>query len=393
MVLPKACFAHLCSMQPMYFDHNSTTPVDPQVLDAMLPYFSLKFGNAASSTHALGWTASAAVEKAREQVASLIGAEPGEIIFTSGATESLNLAIRGAMAAYSEKGRHLVVCATEHKAVLDTTLDLEKQGAEVSVLGVDREGRIDLQELESLLRTDTVLVAVMMANNETGVIQDTHAIGDLTRSKHVLHLCDTTQAAGKMRIDVNDQRIDLCTLSAHKLYGPKGCGALYVRRKSPRVTLLPECTGGGHERGLRAGTLNVPGIVGLGEACRLAGERLWDYALHTSRWRTFFEQMICVEHKLGRINGSTRYRLPNTTNITFHHTLASKLMTALPDMAFSAGSACTSALDLPSHVLEAMGLTLEEIRSTARFSFGMHTTETEVNNAIFRIGEVLTRKA
>lgn len=375
-------------MQPMYFDHNSTTPVDPQVLDAMLPFFSLKFGNASSSTHAYGWTASAAVEKAREQVAALIGAEPVEIVFTSGATESLNLAIRGAMAAYAEKGRHIVVCATEHKAVLDTALDLEKQGAEVSMLGVDREGRIDLQELESLLRMDTLLVAVMMANNETGVLQDSEAIGALARSKQVLHLCDTTQAAGKMRIDVNDQRIDLCTLSAHKLHGPKGCGALYVRRKRPRVTLLPECTGGGHERGLRAGTLNVPGIVGLGEACRLAGERLWDYALHTSRWRTFFEQMICVEHKLGRINGSTRYRLPNTTNITFHQTQTSKLMTALPDMAFSAGSACSSALDLPSHVLNAMGLTLEEIRSSARFSFGIHTTEEEVKIAIARLAEV-----
>jgi cysteine desulfurase len=376
----------------MYFDHNSTTPVDPQVLEAMLPYFSQKFGNAASSTHAYGRMCSDAVEKAREQVAALIGGEPGEIIFTSGATESLNLAMRGAMAAYSEKGRHLVICATEHKAVFDTAADLEKQGAEVSILCVDREGRIDLGELESLLRDDTVLVAVMMANNETGVLQDSASVGELARAKQVLHLCDTTQALGKMRVDVNEHRIDLCSISGHKFYGPKGCGALYVRRKNPRVTLLPEMTGGGHERGLRAGTLNVPGIVGLGEACRLAGERLWEYGIHTSRWRTFFEQMICVEHKLGRINGSTRHRLPNTTNISFHGIRSRELMNALPELAFSAGSACSSAIDRPSHVLAAMGLTEDESRSSARFSFGIHTTEEEVNRAILRIGELLVRK-
>lgn len=378
-------------MQPMYFDHNSTTPVDPQVLEVMLPYFNQKFGNAASSTHAYGRMASDAVERAREQVAALIGAEPGEIIFTSGATESLNLAMRGAMAAYADKGRHLVICATEHKAVLDTAADLEKRGAEVSILGVDREGRVDLEELETQLRDDTVLVAIMMANNETGVLQDSAAIGEFARAKKVLHLSDTTQTVGKMRVDVNEQSIDLCTISGHKIYGPKGCGALYVRRKNPRVTLLPELTGGGHEGGLRAGTLNVPGIVGLGEACHLAGNRLWEYGVHTSRWRTFFEQMICVEHKLGRINGSTRHRLPNTTSITFQGIRTGELMRTLPEMAFSAGSACTSALDQPSHVLAAMGLAEAEIRSSARFSFGLHTTEMEVNRAILRIAEVLDR--
>lgn len=376
-------------MQPMYFDHNSTTPVDERVLEAMLPYFSQKFGNAASAAHVFGRMASDAVEKSREQVAGLIGAEPGEIVFTSGATESLNLAIRGAMDTYAEKGRHLVICASEHMAVLDTAADLESRGAEVSILGVDREGRTDLDELEKLLRKDTVLVAAMLANNETGVLQDSAAIGELARSRQVLHLCDTSQAVGKIRVHVDEQHIDMCAISGHKLYGPKGCGALYLRRKNPRVSLRPELTGGGQERGLRAGTLNVPGIVGMGEACRLAGERLWDYGSHTSRWRTFFEQMICVEHKLGRINGSTRHRLPNTTNITFHGIRTGELMHALPDLAFSAGSACSSALDRPSHVLKAMGLDENEIRSSARFSFGWHTTEEEVNKAIVRICAVL----
>lgn len=375
-------------MPSIYLDHNSTTPVDTRVLEAMLPYFSEKFGNAASKTHTFGWTAAAVVEKARAQVAELIGAEPSEIIFTSGATESLNLAVRGAMKAYSQKGKHLIVCATEHKAVLDTVHDLRKEGIEHSILPVDREGKIDLETLEKEIREDTVLAAVMMANNETGVLQESRQIGEICRKRNVLHLCDTTQAIGKVRVDVNEERIDLCTLSAHKMYGPKGVGALYVRRKDPRVKLVPEITGGGHELGLRSGTLNVPGIVGLGEACRLAAEQLWDYAMHTSRWRTILEQALTVNQR-GYINGSIKSRLPNTTNIYFPGIRSEQLLKTIPEIAMSMGSACTSALPEPSHVLKAMGLKDAEIFSSIRISIGKDTDEDQIREAIFRIGTTL----
>lgn len=378
-------------MEAIYLDYNSTTPVDEIVLEKMLPYFSQKFGNASSSTHAYGWVAAAAVEKAREQTASLIGAEPSEIIFTSGATESLNLAIRGAMDVYAVKGRHMIVCATEHKAVLDTASDLAGRGTEVSILEVDREGRIDLTVLEKLIRADTVLICVMMANNETGVIQDCEAIGVLARSKKVLFLCDTTQAAGKIRVNTADQHIDMCTLSAHKLYGPKGVGALYVKRKEPRVKLSACITGGGHERGLRSGTLNVPGIVGLGMACELAGDRIWEFASHTSRLRTFLEQQLCIEFGLGSINGSTRYRLPNTTNIVLNGIRNQELIRLTPDIAISRGSACSSSQMESSHVLKAMGLNANEIERSLRFSVGMHTSEEDIRTVIQRICAVLVK--
>ncbi|MBL7922588.1 MAG: cysteine desulfurase [Bacteroidia bacterium] len=378
-------------MQTIYLDYNSTTPVDPLVLETMLPFFTEKFGNAASRTHRYGWTAEAVVEKARGQVAGMIGAEPAEIIFTSGATESLNLALRGAMEAYRSKGRHLVVCAAEHKAVLDTARDLAFSGVETSVLGVDHEGIIDLQELEKLIREDTVLVAVMQANNETGVIQDAEAIGRLCRERGTLFLSDSTQAAGKIRVDVQEQRMDLCSLSAHKLYGPKGVGALYVRRKNPRVKLLAEISGGGHEQGLRSGTLNVPGIVGFGEACQLAAERLWEYGTHTSRWRTFLEQQLTVERKHGFINGSIRSRLPNTSNLCFPGMRSEHLIKALPEIAMSMGSACTSALPQPSHVLQSMGRKDDEIFSSVRISIGKDTTEAEIREAILRIGMELDK--
>lgn len=375
-------------MSPIYLDHNSTTPVDPQVLDAMLPYFSGQFGNASSRTHAYGWVAAEAVETARREVAELLHAEPNEIIFTSGATESLNLAIRGVAAAYAVKGRHMVICSTEHKAVLDTVADLSSSGITADILPVDRSGLIDLSLLEKSIREDTILVAVMMANNETGVIQPTEAISKICRDKQTIFLSDTTQAAGKMRIDVQDNGPDLCTLSAHKIYGPKGVGALYIRRKDPRVKLIAEITGGGHERGLRSGTLNVPGIVGLGAAARLANEQLWDYGIHTSRWRTILEQQLTEDGK-GTINGSIKSRLPNTTNITFPGIKAERLIHQLSDIAFSMGSACTSTLPTPSHVLKAMGLSDEEIQSSIRLSIGKNTTEAEIRETILRIGGAL----
>lgn len=375
-------------MKYIYLDYNSTTPVDPLVLEAMLPWFSEKFGNAASKTHTFGWTASAAVERARTQVAECIGAEPSEIIFTSGATESLNLALRGAMEAYAQKGKHLILCATEHKAVLDTAADLKSKGIETDILGVDREGLIDLKELEKLMRADTVLTAVMMANNETGVLQNSREIGELCRQKKILHLSDTTQAIGKIRVNVHEDRLDLCTLSAHKIYGPKGIGALYIRRKDPRVKLLTQITGGNHENGLRSGTLNVPGIIGMGEACRLAVDNLWAYGSHTSRLRTLLEQQLTAGGR-GFINGSIKSRLPNTSNIWFPGLKSEHLIKAIPEIAISMGSACTSAIPEPSHVLKAMGLKEEFIYGSMRFSIGKDTSEEDIQTSIVRIGVAL----
>jgi cysteine desulfurase len=354
----------------------------------MLPYFTEQFGNASSRTHAYGWVAAEAVDIARREVAELLNAEPNEIIFTSGATESLNLAIRGVAAAYAVKGRHMVICSTEHKAVLDTVADLSESGITADILPVDRSGLIDLSLLEKSIREDTILVAVMMANNETGVIQPTEAISKICRDKKTIFLSDTTQAAGKMRIDVQDNGPDLCTVSAHKIYGPKGVGALYIRRKDPRVKLIAEITGGGHERGLRSGTLNVPGIVGLGAAARIANEQVWDYGIHTSRWRTILEQQLTEDGK-GTINGSIKSRLPNTTNITFPGVKAERLIIAIGDIAISMGSACTSALPAPSHVLKSMGLSDEEIQSSIRLSIGKNTTEAEIRESILRIGGAL----
>ena len=378
-------------MESIYLDYNSTTPVDPKVLEAMLPYFTQHFGNAASSTHAWGWAASAVVERAREQVAQLIGAEPNEIIFTSGSTEALNLAIRGVAQAYSSVGKHMIVCATEHKAILDTVQDLTKAGIEYSVLGVDREGRIDLIELQKLLRDDTILVAVMMANNETGVIQDCGEIGRICREKKIIFLSDTTQAVGKMRVNVDEQSLDLCTLSAHKIYGPKGIGALYVRRKNPRVSIHAQITGGGHERGLRSGTLNVPAIVGFGKACELANEGGWDFGIHTSRWRTFLEQQLTIEFGHGFINGSIKSRLPNTSNLCFPKIKSEQLIKALLNIGMSMGSACTSAIPQPSHVLKAMGLSDAEIYSSVRISIGKNTSEEEIKETLVRMEAVLSQ--
>lgn len=363
----------------VYLDHNATTPVDTRVLDAMLPYFSEHFGNAASTTHAAGWYAQGAVDRARQQVASFLNAETSEIVWTSGATEAVNLALKGVFEAYHSKGRHIVTCCTEHKAVLDTCAYLEERGASITYLPVDREGRIDLEVLENSLRPDTILVAIMAANNETGVLQDLEGIGTICRRHEVLFFSDTTQMAGKLPIDVQEMKLDLCCVSAHKLYGPKGAGALYVRRKGPRVSLIPLVHGGGHENGRRSGTLNVPGIVGLGAACEIASAEFWDLNSHISRLRAYLEHQLLEIPGL-TINGSTRYRLYNTSNLYFPPLPAggSVFSVLKHQYAVSLGSACTSAVAQPSHVLSAMGMSKEEANHSIRFSFGRLNTLKEV---------------
>lgn len=377
---------------PIYLDHNATTPVDPRVLEAMLPFFSNEFGNASSKTHRFGWYASETVEIARARVAELIGCEAQEIVFTSGATESINLAIKGIAKAYSAKGRHIVTVSTEHKAVLDTCADLAEDGFEISYLQVDREGRIDLAELKSFLRADTILVAVMLANNETGTVQDMAAIAEIVHANSSILFSDTTQALGKMRVDVNESGIDSCCISAHKFGGPKGVGALFIRRKNPRVTLHPLIHGGGHERGLRSGTLNVPGIAGLGKAAEIAMNETWDIAGRVSSWRTKLEQYI-TEDDRGFVNGCVKNRLPNTTNILIRGVKADKLIVQLPNIAIATGSACTSAEAKPSHVLRAMGLTENEALSCIRISLGAVTTEEETVRAREVIRDAIDKRA
>ncbi len=367
--------------KPIYLDHNATTPVDPRVLSCMLPYFSEHFGNAASRTHSFGWVAAGAVDIARAQVAGLIGAEEQEIIFTSGATEAINLGIKGAFQKYRQKGSHIITVATEHKAVLDTCSALEKPGAEITVLSVNRAGQIDLDELEKAIRPDTILVCIMHANNETGLIHPVDKIASIVDKKGSLFFCDATQSAGKIHIDVQENPIAMLALSAHKMYGPKGAGALFVRRKNPRVSLTAQMDGGGHERGLRSGTLNVPGIVGFGKAAEIAKAEMWDDSVRLSKLRTKLEQFLL---DLGQvyINGSVRDRLPNTTNLSFSGIRADELIVALKDMAFSAGSACTSATPEPSHVLKAMHVNTELALGSVRFSLGKGNTEEEIDYAI-----------
>jgi cysteine desulfurase len=361
----------------IYLDYNATTPVDKRVLDAMLPYFTEKFGNAASRTHSFGWVAEDAVKTARLQVADLINCLDQEIIFTSGATEAINLAIKGVWENYQVKGKHIITVQTEHKAVLDTCVALEKKGARVTYLSVNRDGRIDLEELKKEISDETILVAVMYANNETGVIQPIKEIAAITHQQNAIFFCDATQVVGKINIDVEDEHIDLMCMSAHKFYGPKGIGALYVRRKNPRVTLFPQLDGGGHERGLRSGTLNVTGIVGFGKACEIAKEEMWLDSASISRLRTRFEQMLCDFPDVF-INGSTKDRLFNTTNICFRGRRSESIINKIPNIAVAMGSACTSAVAAPSHVLKAMGLTDEESYASIRFSLGKYTTNEEM---------------
>lgn len=368
----------------VYLDYNATTPVDPRVLEKMLPYFTEKFGNAASRTHRYGWVAEQAVKTAREAVAGSINCSDQEITFTSGSTEAINLAIKGVWENYRSKGDHIVTVQTEHKAVLDTCKELEVKGAKVTYLPVDREGMIDLDELEKSISNKTILVCVMMANNETGVIQPVKQIAEIVHARGSIFMSDATQAMGKMHVDVQQEGIDLLCISAHKLYGPKGIGALYVRRKDPRVSLSPLIHGGGHENGLRSGTLNVPGIVGLGAACKLAQEELWNDAERISKLRTILEQSF-TEMGAIFVNGSVRNRLHNVSNLAFYGKRADELISKVPEIAVSTGSACTSAIPEPSHVLKAMGLTDEQAYASVRFSLGRYTTMEEITFTIEKV--------
>lgn len=372
----------------VYLDHNATTPVDERVLEVMLPYFTERFGNAASRMHAFGWTADEAVKRARKQVADLINCLDQEIIFTSGSTEGINLAIKGVFDNYQTKGNHIVTVATEHKAVLDTCKALEERGAEVTYLPVNKEGLIDLQQLNNSITDKTILVCVMFANNETGVIQPIKQIAEIAHSKGSIMMCDATQAIGKLPVDVQVEGIDLLCMSAHKLYGPKGAGALYVRRRGPRVSLLAQIHGGGHERGVRSGTLNVPGIVGLGKACELAKEEMAGNAARMAVLRDKLESKLL---ELGDviINGSTKYRLPNTTNLSFKGISSDALITRIKSIAVATGSACTSALIEPSHVLKAMGIPDELAYSSIRFSLGKDTTEADIDLAIETVSKAV----
>lgn len=369
--------------KPIYLDNNATTPVDDMVLQKMLPYFSEKFGNAASKTHSYGWIAEDAVDLAREQVANFVGAEKEEIVFTSGSTEAINMALKGTGELQVGK-KEIITVKTEHKATLDTCQFLESKGFIIKYLDVTRDGLIDLNQLNYLITQSTILLSIMMANNETGVIQPIEQVGKIAKEKGVLFFTDATQAAGKLRIDVNELNVDMLCISAHKIYGPKGVGALYVRRKNPRVTLIPQLHGGGHEKGLRSGTLNVPAIVGLGAACELANEKLWDDGSRISKLRTILEQAI-TENNNAFINGSTKNRIFNTTNICFKNITAADFIAKFKNIAISTGSACTSATNEPSHVLRAMGLTEKEAQSSIRFSLGRNTTMEEIENVIAQL--------
>lgn len=376
---------------PVYLDHNSTTPCDQRVVEAMLPYFTDRFGNAASRSHSFGWVAEEAVELAREQVAELIGAEPREIVFTSGATEADNLAIKGIFDMYSGKGNHIITVRTEHKAVLDTCKHLEKLGAEVTYLEVNEEGLIDLEELEASIKPQTILIAVMYANNELGVIQPMAGIGAIAKKHSVIFFSDAVQAVGKIPVDVNRDGIDLMAITAHKLYGPKGVGALYVRRKNPRVRITAQMDGGGHERGMRSGTLNVPGIVGLGKACVIAGASMQEETGRLLKLRDKLEQGL-LEIEETKPNGSRKHRLPHVCNISFRYVEGDGLIMGFnKDIAVSSGSACTSASIEPSYVLKAIGLDDDLAHSSIRFGLGRYTTEEQIDFTIQKIKDTVSK--
>jgi cysteine desulfurase len=366
---------------PIYLDNNATTPMDPRVLDAMMPYFTQKFGNAASRNHPFGWVAEEAVDYAREQVAKLIGASEKEIIFTSGATESDNLAIKGVFEMYKEKGNHIITSVTEHKAVLDACKHVEKLGGRVTYLPVKEDGLIDLDLLEQSMTSDTILVSIMYGNNEIGVIQPIKEIAAIAHKYGALFMTDAVQAVGKIPVNVITDGIDLLALSAHKIYGPKGVGALYVRRKGPRVKVTAQMDGGGHERGMRSGTLNVPGIVGLGKACELCQQEMESEAKRLSALRDKLQSSL-LELEESYVNGNTEHRLPHVANLSFKYVEGEGLMMAMKDLAVSSGSACTSASLEPSYVLKSLGLSDDLAHSSIRFGLGRFTTEEEVNYAI-----------
>jgi len=365
---------------PIYLDYSATTPVDPRVVDRMIPYLRERFGNPASRSHAFGWEAEKAVEEAREQVAQLVNADPREIIWTSGATESTNLALKGAAHFYKDKGRHLVTVKTEHKATLDTMRELEREGYEVTYLDVMENGLLDLDALKAALRPDTIVVSVMLVNNEIGVIQDVAAIGDMCRERGIIFHCDAAQATGKVVIDLGKLKVDLMSFSGHKTYGPKGVGALYVRRK-PRVRLEAQIHGGGHERGLRSGTLPTHQIVGMGEAFRLAREEM---ATENERIRMLRDRLLkgLLEIEEVYVNGDLEHRVPHNLNVSFNFVEGESLIMAIKDIAVSSGSACTSASLEPSYVLRALGRSDELAHSSIRFSVGRFTSVEEIDFAV-----------
>ena len=370
---------------PIYLDYGATTPVDPRVAEAMIPWISEHFGNAASRSHAWGWEAEAAVEKAREQVAELIGADPREIVWTSGATESDNLAIKGAAHFYKSRGKHLITVKTEHKAVLDTMRELERQGFEVSYLDVQENGLIDMDVLKAAIRPDTILISVMFVNNEIGVIQDIPAIGALCREKGIVFHVDAAQATGKVEIDVKSMPIDLMSLASHKTYGPKGIGALYVRRK-PRVRIEAQMHGGGHERGMRSGTLPTHQCVGMGEAFRIAREEMQKDHEHAARLqKRLLDGLSGIDQVF--VNGDMEHRVPHNLNMSFNFVEGESLIMGIKGLAVSSGSACTSASLEPSYVLRALGRSDELAHSSLRMTFGRFTTEEEVDYAINTIKE------
>jgi cysteine desulfurase len=376
---------------PVYMDYHATTPVDPRVLDAMLPYFTEKFGNAASRNHEYGWKAEEAVESARAQVARLINANPKEIVFTSGATESDNLAIKGVAESHRGKGNHIITQATEHKAVLDTCKRLADQGFEITYLAVDKEGLINPDDLRRAITPRTILISIMYANNEIGVIQPVEAIGEIMKEKGVLFHVDAVQAVGRIPVDVQKDGIDLLSISAHKLYGPKGIGALYVRRKNPRVQISPMIDGGGHERGMRSGTLNVPGIVGLGKACEICQKEMAQESEKLRRLRDRLKETLTSRLDGTSINGSMVHRLPNNLNISFSGVEGESLLMGINDIAVSSGSACTSANIEPSYVLKALGVSADDAHASIRFGLGRFNTEEEVDYVAGRVVETVQR--
>ncbi|WP_317192340.1 IscS subfamily cysteine desulfurase [Hymenobacter jeongseonensis] len=375
---------------PIYLDNNATTPLDPRVLEAMMPYLTDVFGNAASRNHPFGWAAEEGVDYSREQIAKLINCDPKEIIFTSGATESDNLGIKGVFEMYSQKGNHIITATTEHKAVLDTCKHIEKLGGRVTYLPVNEQGLISLEELEAAMTPQTILVTIMYGNNETGTIQPIREIAKIAHSHGALFMTDATQAVGKIPVDVIADGIDIMAFTAHKMYGPKGVGALYVRRKNPRVKVTAQMDGGGHERGMRSGTLNVPGIVGLGKACELARLEMAADTARLSAMRDRLEKELTTLEE-SYINGSVEHRLPHVTNISFKYVEGEGLMMGVKDLAVSSGSACTSASLEPSYVLKALGLSDDLAHSSLRFGLSRFTTDEQIDYAIGHVKEAVTK--
>jgi cysteine desulfurase len=376
---------------PIYMDYHATTPMDPRVFAAMTPYFLDHFGNAASRNHSFGWEAEEAVEKSRKQIASLIGATPKEIVFTSGATESNNLALKGVAEMYAEKGNHIITAATEHKATLDTCKRLEKHGVRVTYLPVQQNGLVDLDQLQAAITDKTILISIMYANNEIGVLQPIAELGKIAKARGVLLHTDATQAVGKVPVNVIKDNVDLMSLSGHKMYGPKGVGALYVRRKSPRVQITAQMDGGGHERGMRSGTLNVPGIVGLGEACALCQAEMPEESKRMAFLRDKLRDKLQSELDETYINGTMEHRLPNNLNISFAYVEGESLLMGINDIAVSSGSACTSATLEPSYVLKALGAGDDLAHSSIRFGLGRFNTEEEVDYVAAKVIDVVKK--